>query len=214
MKTNYHIEITRFAFENQFSERALNTIIDANIKQDRIFYQIGHDHIHFDGSAFECGFQYIAEQEGLLFQHLQTKNNTPAWEALGRITHSWQDFFSHSNYVQLWAEIHQNQSAEEIKIDDLEILNHPGLASGKSYVHIELLIMLPGLKALIKPLIPRDSHAYMNLDSPSSGHFFNYAYWAALKATRAACERIFQQINQIDNSGKMIRQFKDKKSGK
>ena len=210
MKTKYHIEITQLALENQFSERALNTIIQANIKQDRIFYQIGHDHIHFDGSAFESGFQYITEQQALLLQSLQTENFPPAWEALGRMTHSWQDFFSHTNYVQLWAEIHQNQSAEDINTVDHEILNHSKLASGKSYVFIELLIMLPGMKALIKPLIPQDSHAYMNLDSPSSGHFFNYAYWAAFKATRAACEKIFQQINLIDESGTMIRQFKNK----
>lgn len=214
MITKYHIEITRLALEKHFSERALNAIIDANIKQDRIYYQIGHDHIHFDGSAFKQGFQYLAEQERSLFQHLQNTNLSLAWNALGRMTHSWQDYFSHSNYVRLWAEIHQNQPAERITIDDSEILNHPGLASGKGYIPIELLIKVPGIKALIKPLIPQDSHAYMNLDSPSSGQFFPYAYWAALKATRAASERIFQQINLIDNSGKMIRLFKDNKSGK
>lgn len=210
MKSNYHNEITRLALENQFSEQALKTIIEANIKQDRICYQIGHDHIHFDGSAFESGFLYLDEQEKFLLQQLQNDKSSHAWKALGRITHSWQDFFSHSNYVQLWAENHQDLLAEDIVVDDPDILNHPDLTSGKSYVAIELLIMIPGLKALINPFIPKDSHAYMNLDSPSSGQFFNFAYWAALKATRVAYEKISQKIIHVDHSGKMLDQFKDK----
>ena len=210
MKSNYHNEITRLALEDQFSESVLTSIVQANTKQDRINLQIGHDHIHFDGSAFKSGFQYIAEQEQCLLNQIQIENFHHAWEALGRITHSWQDFFSHSNYVQLWVEKHQNKTAEAIGVNDPDILHHPSLSSGKSYIPIELLILVPGVKTLIKPIIPKDSHAYMNLDSPASGQFFYFAYWAALKATKAACERIFQLIDHVDPNGKLVKQFKGK----
>lgn len=210
MNKKYHIEITRSALENHFSESALQTIITANIKQDRMTYLIGHDHIHFDSEAFEQGFRYIAEQETLLLALLHKGNVKGAWQALGRSLHSWQDFFSHSNYVDLWVQRYHNQAPEAIEIDEPEIKKHPEFTSGKIYGLLEFLSMLPGLKKHVLPYMPADSHAVMNLDEPSEGENFAFAYWAAYKATIAAYEKTIQHIQEQDNSESLIIQFTDK----
>jgi len=53
MNVKYHIEITRKALSNHFSEKALRTILRANINQDSIKNQINHDHFHFDSNTFK-----------------------------------------------------------------------------------------------------------------------------------------------------------------
>jgi hypothetical protein len=42
---------------------------------------------------------------------------------------------------------------------------------------------VPGLRRLALSILPRDSHAHMNLDSAGQGPLFEYAYQAALKRT-------------------------------
>lgn len=211
MHTKFHIEITQKALEDHFSDPTLKAIIKANIRQDRISNAFGHDHIHFDGSAFEKGFQYIALQELLIYKHLDCLDFELAREAFGRMIHSWQDFYSHSNYIKLWLDHHQNLPPESIAIDDHKIMNHPDLISGKNYGLIEFIAMLPGLSRLILPLMPADSHAKMNLDQPSSSPNFDYAYWAALKRTCMVYEHISQELIRRDVNENIISQFKDKK---
>lgn len=214
MKTEYHIEITHLALEKYFSSSALNVIVAGNLKQDKLRNQIGHDYIHFDGSAFEPGFNYIAEQEQLILQYLQSADALPAWNAFGKIIHSWQDFFSHSNYVQLWSQKHPHRAPQDIEINDTEILQHPELASGKNYGPIELIATLPGLNVLLMPLMPRDSHAHMNLDAPSAGPFFEFTYWAAMMATENAYTKTSELIKQVDHGGGLIKVFKGQVSHK
>ena len=59
MISQYHIEMTRSALTPHFSDRALEIIIAANIKQDALRNQIGHDEIHYDNNAIEKGDRYI-----------------------------------------------------------------------------------------------------------------------------------------------------------
>lgn len=209
MQTKYHIEITRKALENHFSDLALKAIIKANIRQDRISYSFGHDHIHFDGSAFDKGFQYISRQEQLIYKHIGCLDYELAREAFGRMIHSWQDFYSHSNYIKLCLNHHQNPSPESIIFDDPKIMNHPDLISGKNYGLIEFIALLPGVSRLILPLMPSDSHARMNLDQPSSSPNFIYAYWAALKRTCKVYDHIIQELLRRDVKQNIISHFKD-----
>lgn len=209
MKTKFHIEITQKALADHFSENALKKITVANIKQDRIANLIGKDHIHFDGSTFKKGFEYIAAQEALVYKYIELSDFDPAREAFGRILHSWQDFYSHSNYIDLWLNTHQNYPPEEILIEDPKIINHLNLKSGKNYGLMEFIVMIPGLSYLFKPLMPVDSHARMNLDNPSSGPSFAYAYSAAFKQTQKTYEQIIHQLNKMNASQDMIILFKD-----
>ena len=200
MKTRFHIDITRNALEDHFSSNALQKIVRANILQDRIKFQFGHDFIHFDSSAFSESLEYIDKQKEQLIKSIVEEKLQQAWASLGRILHGWQDFYSHSNYVDLWLKKTKNPQSTEINHNDQEILNSPMLVSGKNYGLIEFIAMLPGLSKLIKPLMPRDSHAVMNLDSPKSGPNFHYAFEAAEQRTEDVILRLLDQFKaqQID----------------
>ena len=207
MKSKYHIEMTRDALQEDFSENALRTIIKANTWQDRPRNQIGHDYIHFDGSAFEAGYAYIAQQKRAIIDHIRSVKIKAAQKAFGQITHTWQDFYSHSNYVELWLRGHPTAGPGEIKPADPDILASPDLFSGENYGLVEFLSMLPLLSKWLIPRMPEDSHARTNKDGPETGPLFPYALIAATKRTILLWQEIqdsFQE-NQLPQS--LINQF-------
>jgi len=210
MKTKFHIEITEKVLKPYFSDEILRKIMTSNIKQDRLKFQIGHDYIHFDGSAFSEGFEYISQQTRILYKSLEKGNIKQAWTSLGRILHSWQDFYSHSNYVYIWLQKSDKSNPCNIDHKDLEIFKSPNLKSGKNYGILEFLAMIPGLSRLIKPLMPSDSHAKMNLDSPKSGSAFDYAYHAAKLRSKDVIEQIFDYINQQNFNRETVNAFMGK----
>lgn len=210
MKTRFHIEITRRALGDYFSRQGLQTVIKANIYQDRIKYQIGHDHFHFEGSAFTEAFAYIALQEKTIVEAVLKDEPIIAQKALGRLTHTWQDFYSHSNYVHLWREKMGQALPEDIQPDDEEILNHPNLMSGKNYGLIEYIALIPLISQLITPFMPADSHAQMNLDGPDSGPSFDFAFWAAFKRSKSIMVQLKFQFMKKDISQQKIYAFFDK----
>lgn len=183
MKPRYHRMITVEALSPFFSEPALAEIVKANLRQDRLRNQFGHDEIHFDGSAFEAGFAYIQKQKSDLLEKVRQKDFSSARHAFGRITHAWQDYYSHSNYVQLWLAAHPNQPPSSIDPADPTLMAHKDLKSGKNISLFEFIAMIPGLSSLIVPRLPEDSHARMNLDSPAAGPAFVFNYQAARKRT-------------------------------
>ena len=78
MKKRYHIQITRQAVEEHFSSRALNTVIKANTKQDRLAGQLWHPEYHYDDSQFELGDAYVDEQRRLGAEHSVSQRGAPA----------------------------------------------------------------------------------------------------------------------------------------
>jgi len=186
MLTQYHIEIMLNALGNRFSPRAMSAIINANIYQDRISGQFGHDEFHFDNNAFEKSYAYIEEQRALVVTALQKKDARSAWSAFGRLTHTLQDFYAHSNYITLWLKRFDGQtppSSSEVDPVDLTLIQHPDLHSGKVYYPFEILYFIRSARAFSLSILPKDSHAWMNLDTPEQGFKFDYAMQAAIKRT-------------------------------
>jgi len=182
-----HGEIVRRALGATFSPRALEIIIAANMKQDILSGQIGHDEYHFDNNAFEKSKAYIEEQRALILPALERAEVELAWEAFGRLTHTAQDFYAHSNYIDLWLSCQESgMIPSPIELDPLDpdLIDSPALRSGKLYYPLEALTFIPALKKFVVPLLPRDSHAWMNIDSAERGPLFNYAFEAAVKRTR------------------------------
>lgn len=182
-----HAEITRRAVGEMFSPRALEIIITSNIKQDVLSGQLGHDEYHFDNNAFGKSKAYIEEQRALISSALERAEVEPAWEAFGRLTHTAQDFYAHSNYIDLWLACRESgmvPSPSELDPLDPDLIDSPALRSGKLYYPLEALTFIPAFKKFVAPLLPRDSHAWMNLDSAERGPLFAYAFQAAVKRTR------------------------------
>ena len=186
MLTQYHIEIMLNALGECFSPRALSVITYANIHQDRLSGLFGHDEFHFDNNAFEKSYAYIEEQRAYTMTSLQRNDAPSAWSAFGRMTHTLQDFYAHSNYITLWVSRFDGQSlpaSPEIDAFDPSLLDSPDLRSGKVYYPLELLYFWRPARNFSLSWLPRDSHAWMNLDSPEQGFKFDYAMQAACKRT-------------------------------
>ena len=181
-----HEEMTREALGEHFSPRALEIIIAANRKQDAIRGQIGHDEFHFDNNAIEKGLRYINEQRGFVLASLLSPGVLSAWIAFGRLTHTAQDFYSHTNYISLWLDQHPGTPPTPSEIDPVQksLLRSPSLHSGKIYLPMDALYFVPFLRKFALKLLPEDSHGKMNLDSPAQGPRFEYARAAAVKRTQ------------------------------
>lgn len=211
MLTQYHIEICKRALADQFSDRALQTIITANIDQDKIRGQIGHPEYHFDDNAFEQGNAYIEEQRCLILEALSNAAAVEvAWQAFGRLTHAAQDFYAHSNYLQLWVEQlppEADPDPEQVSALDPAILEHPELRSGRIYL-IEALTIIPALRPLLQRILPDDAHANMNLDYPERGLLFPYAIEAAVQRTVHEYRQLVSRIQWELQPAELAR-FKD-----
>lgn len=187
MLKSVHADITRRALGQTFSPAALEVVIAANLGQDALSGQLGHDEFHFDNNAFEESRAYIREQRGLIRPALERGDVDSARQAFGRLTHTAQDFYAHTNYVDLWIACQPDgmtpAPAEIDPLDD-DLMYSTTLRSGKLYYPLEALSFVPGIKRIVLPLLPRDSHAWMNLDSVERGPMFEYAFNAAIKRTR------------------------------
>jgi len=218
MLSQYHIEIMLASLGDRFSARAMSVITYANVNQDRLAGQFGHDEFHFDNNAFEKTYAYIEEQRALVISSLKSGDANAAWEAFGRFLHSAQDFYAHSNYITMWVDrfdYSPRGDAEregkplppppEVDAMDPDLINSPDLRSGKVYYPFELLYFVKKLRPHVLPYIPKDSHAWMNLDSPEQGFKFDYAMQAAIKRTVIEFEKTTEGF-----SDEMCRLFLDR----
>ena len=192
MLPKIHADILGEAVGKQFSPVALKEITAANLYQDRITAQFGHDEFHFDNNAFEKSYAYIEKQRSLVVSSLRGRDIHAARSAFGRLTHTAQDFYSHSNYIDLWLACQPDgaiPTTSEVDPLDEDLIHSRALRSGKIYLPLEALYFVNVLKPLVLPLLPRDSHAWMNLDDPGQGPNFAFAYQAAVKRTRIELEK-------------------------
>lgn len=181
-----HEEMTREALSSCFSPRALEVIVAANRKQDALSGQIGHDEYHFDNNAIDEGNHYINEQRGFVLAALLAPGVLSAWIAFGRLIHTAQDFYAHTNYIPLWLDAHDGTPPTPPEVDPVQkdLIKSPKIRSGKIYLPMDALYFVPFLRKLSLALLPRDSHGKMNLDSPQQGPRFAYARAAAVKRTQ------------------------------
>jgi hypothetical protein len=78
---------------------------------------------------------------------------------------------------------------------DPDLTRSTDLRSGKVYP-LEALTLIVPLKPLIMWLLPRDAHAWTNIDSPERGPHFPYVLQAAVKRTKIEFERTTKDLPQ------------------
>jgi hypothetical protein len=198
MLVRHHIEITRQAIGAEVGPRALAAINRANIAQDGLRYQLGHDHFHFDNDQFERAYAYIEEQRALIGPALERGDAPSAWQAFGRMIHPVQDFYAHTDYIPRWLSLFDGSTIPAPELVDpvsSEILSHPGLHSGKLYYPLEVLTFVPFLRKFILPHLPADSHAHMNHDGHETSAHFDYVFHAAVKRTRIEFEKTVASVS-------------------
>jgi hypothetical protein len=180
-----HEEMTREALSANFSPRALEIIIAANRKQDALSGQICHNEYHFDNNAIDEGYRYINEQRGFVIASLLSPGVLSAWIAFGKLIHTAQDFYAHTNYIPMWFDQHNGTPPAPPEVDPVQksLIESPKIHSGKLYLPMDVLYFIPFLRKFSLALLPNDSHGKMNLDSPKQGLRFEYARAAAVKRT-------------------------------
>lgn len=192
MKRTYHIEITTAALAEHFSQDALEVVITANIGQDALGGSEWRPEHHFNNSTFKEGYAYMEMQRAIVLDTLNGDNPDPmpSRESFGCLIHAAQDFYTHSNYISLWLDRFPDGTPPpgDVEPEVEDILNSPHLRSGYFYP-IEYISRWLGIRKLLMPLIPKDSHTKMNLDKPERGPAFHHAFAAALKRTRLEFER-------------------------
>ena len=195
MDAVYHRAVLAEAVGQQVSARALAAMAAANVGQDSVRGLL-HYAWHFDDSLFA---EALACMEQWRAEAAAAADPAAAWTAFGRLSHAAQDFYSHSNYVALWRSQFAAQAAPPVEsIDGLDpaLLKDPRLISGRVYLPWEALSFVPALRGLSKLILPRDSHAWMNLDRPDTGPLFPYSLVAARQRTRAEFDRTLAAIGE------------------
>jgi len=204
----YHRQVLQRAVGGRVSPRALQAMTAANLSQDSLRGLLRLE-LHFDNSLFADGLAYIDTMRATA---AAADKPQLAWDAFGRLTHTAQDFYSHSNYVALWLErFAPGEWPAPVRIDGLDpqLLKHARLFSGHIYLPLEALCLLPFLRRFVRPLLPRDAHAWVNLDGPETGPLFPYSLEAAVQRTAAEFERTLAAIGEEGDQARM-KAFLDK----
>jgi hypothetical protein len=168
---NIHGEITRSAVNGlNISPQWLDRIVASNKEQDsnevthvppitpNSHYEGRH---HFDRNtivvgasttAFKAGAGYLKEQRAKTLTAINNSTPAEAADALGRATHALQDFFAHSNYIDL-------------PVNDQEKLRK---ALGDPSLPIPASLRLTGYDRQTGKVIPGDdySHEQFSKDGP------------------------------------------------
>ncbi|MGB8703130.1 MAG: HET-C-related protein [Thermosynechococcaceae cyanobacterium] len=118
---DYHAELTTKAASDVLSESQLKIVIFYNLAQDVRQWE---SEVHFDNCAFTEGAKHIRDE----WAKIEADSNRLSDEALttfGRLLHTAQDFYAHSN----WIELHLDQDL--IPLWDFQIATLPqGIVSG------------------------------------------------------------------------------------
>ena len=202
MEAIYHRQVLQRAFGRRVSPRALAAITAANLNQDSLRGLLRPE-LHFDNSLISESLGYI---EAMRSAAAAAGRPEAAWDAFGRLCHTAQDFYSHSNYVALWLEPFSRTAwpaPDQIDGLDAAILRHPRLFTGRIYLPLEALCLFPVLRPMVRQLLPRDSHAWVNLDSPETGPLFPYSLEAAVQRTQAEFDRTLAAIGEASDQARM-----------
>lgn len=211
MYARYHIETTRWVLADEFSPRALKQIISANLSQDSVthLFRPQQAHHHFCNNKINSSLAYIEEQHAqieTLAKQAATQVNAARGiarrqrQALGRLLHTAQDFYSHSNYVDLWLRERANRLADVGQaVDGLDegLLNHDELRTAVWHT-LEIGFHVPIIGSVMRQFwLPPQSHEAMHLDSPARGPRFSYSLIMAQQRTATEYRRALDAIKRF-----------------
>lgn len=202
MDLPFHAEIMRAAVGEFFDATAMEQILAGNFSQDSFRNLLGdRPQLHFDDDKIAEALAYVEDlRTRIIALAVETTDTAGAAQrhVFGQLCHTVQDFYAHSNYVDLWLAANGGLSAtapESIPALDEEILQHPDLHTGSFVMWRDIIFYIPLLKYLARKIyIPPQSHEAMHLDNPSRGEKFPYARAAAVQRTRWEYHRTVESI--------------------
>ena len=194
MNEEYHRQVTIDAIGNQLTAKELETVIAATVGQDRVLNWLTTPQRHYDGRYFAESEAYIAEERAHAIDAFRRGDRTAGLQALGRLLHTRQDFYSHSNWMRLCAADATTWNTEDPAIC-LAPQDAPGLFAAKAPFWIHVIYLIPVLGSLVKRFyLPADYHEAMHLDDPSRGPLFAPSLVAARKHTRLEWDKVMSTL--------------------
>ena len=218
MLSRYHIEITKNALQKFFTTPSLREIAHANVAQDSIFSFFGVEtRRHVCDCTVTESMAYVDEEHARIAAlAARTTDGKEQRAALGRLLHTVQDFYAHTNYVALWVA----EWAEESKLDSQEMLaahqmtdgmasqlrDHPDLCVAQWCLWRDPIYYVPLLGKLMRRWwLPACSHEAIHLDSPQRGDYFAVAMAIARQRSLAEYARAVAAIRQIGGQAAVAR---------
>jgi len=202
-----HESITRAALGSNFSGETFKFIDTGNTDQDRIPHYVMDEVHHFDNNNISGALNYVDIQlvnaisaAGSADENITSRNT--ALEYLGHLFHTIQDFYAHSNYVELC--LKNGIKPENIKplyLFGSEINNGPaGLKTGYFYFSNvysnEKLrpreVCVKGLRAQYPNLKFADNAEYYKI--------FDGTYKGAIAYAASGYDFLHEDINKDDES--------------
>ncbi len=210
MNLPYHIEINEKALGDRFSPQALEELTLANLAQDDLPGLLLHPERHFDNDLIPQALAYIqAEHDRIVASAGAGDGGAAMRAAFGRLTHTAQDFYAHSNYVDMWLAQHGGLDAtapDQIDGVDPALLSSPDLRTWHFYLWRDVVFYIPVIRNLARRIyIAPNSHEANHLDDPSRGPKFAYAMKAAQDRTCQEYERAVAAIRQAEGVEAVVR---------
>ena len=197
MELIYHTLATYNAVGARFDDLALLQIIEANHAQDTILNQF-RGHLHFDNHIAQGRAYVEAERRNMGRLAATTDAGALLRAAFGRLCHTTQDFYAHTNYIRLWLACHggfDHTLPADIDALDASLMNHPDLRTGTFFLWRDWVYHVPGINRYARRIhVPAGSHEAMNLDAPTRGPEFAYAFRAACQRTQHEYQLAVQTI--------------------
>ncbi|MEZ4831751.1 MAG: hypothetical protein R2873_07050 [Caldilineaceae bacterium] len=194
MNEEFHRQVTTEALADQLSAEELEIVILANIGQDRVMNWLTTPERHYDGRFFAQSEAYIVEERVRSTDAFRRGDRVAALQAMGRLLHTRQDFYSHSNWMHLCAADAVAWNADD-PILCLDPQGTAGVYAAKAPFWIHAVYLIPVLGALVKRFyLPADYHEAMHLDDPSRGPLFAPSLIAACKHSRLEWERVMSTL--------------------
>ena len=210
MNLPYHIEIVEKSLTDRFSPKALEELILANLAQDDLPGLLLHPERHFDNDLIPQGLAYIQAEHNRIVASAQAEDGGRSMRtAFGRLTHTAQDFYAHSNYVDLW--LAQNGGLDATTSDQIDgvdpvLLASPALRTWHFYLWRDGFYYIPVIRSLARRLyIAPNSHEANHLDDPSRGPKFAYAMKAAQDRTRQEYDQAVAAIRAAGGVEAVVR---------
>ncbi len=200
MDLPYHEQITRAAVGTLFDTPAMAQILAANFEQDALRNLVGKPYLHFDDNKIAESLAYVDtcfERIATVMAHADVDVGAEQRRIFGQLSHTVQDFYAHSNYVNLWFAEYGTEQSTPKDIDSLDaaLLHHAALRTGSFRLWRDIVYYIPGVKYIARKLyIPPHSHEAMHLDNPQRGVKFEYAMAAAIRRTRHEYHRVIKII--------------------
>lgn len=197
MDTQYHIETTRQVLGTWFAPHAITQVIRANVAQDSLAGLFGAQaYRHFCDPVIDHSRAYIESEHALIARLAQARAPADRQRAaFGRLLHTVQDFYSHSNYIDLWLTVHGDGAPDAIDGLDRKLIASPELRVGEWIFWRDSLYYIPVLGRLLRRVwLPPGSHEAMKLDSPAQGPRFRLALATARQRTQVEYRRAVDSI--------------------